>query len=342
MISIREAISTILKQRPAIYGVLAIWVMLFHIANRIGVPGTPGIITPLVNMGNVAVDVFLLLSGYCVYESWKKDPSIKRFYFKRFLRILVPYLIFSIPLYLWKNVVEVKTFNPNAIIGDVSTYNFWVYGMQTTWYVCAILLFYLLIPILGLLMKKNKFCGIIVLVAIYVLNQVLWMLLPSYSVTSIAWTRLPVFALGVFLSCHGDTIEVKKPKVVKYALVLLAVLFTMIFPYREWYRNVFGNKPEYLWTGYILLAPGLLIILFEVVRRLPGFVNKGLELIGSVSLEIYIIHVFALRVLDYYKLQTVLNAWYFVIVPVATIGIALVYYYIKTLIKHGIKRTATV
>ena len=51
-------LNVILEQRAAIYGILSIWIMLFHIAKRIGVPGNPGIISPLINMGNVAVDIF--------------------------------------------------------------------------------------------------------------------------------------------------------------------------------------------------------------------------------------------------------------------------------------------
>ena len=292
MITVKDVFTTILKRRSAIYGVLAIWVMLFHIAMRIGVPGNPGVVTPLINMGNVAVDVFLLLSGYCVYQSWVKDHNLFRFYLKRVVRILIPYLIFAIPLYLWKNAVELTPFSIKAFIGDVSTFNFWVHGMQTTWYVCAIFLFYAIVPLLSLGIRKNKLFGILTIAGTVVLNQILWLVLPTYHVTSIVWTRLPVFTLGVFLSCHGSEIVIKRPKLWKCIFVLLAVLLTIVFPYRDWYKNVFGNNPEYLWTGYILLAPGLLWLLYKTITILSKWILCFLNLVGAVSLEIYIIHVF--------------------------------------------------
>ena len=331
MDTLKKGFKSLLTKRSEIYGVLALWVMWFHIANRVSVPGAPGIITPLINMGNVAVDVFLLISGYCVHESWKKDHSIKSFYLKRFLRILIPYLIFATPLYLWKNVIEGGNFNLNAIIGDISTLNFWRYGMQTTWYVCAILLYYILVPILSVFVRKNRIIGIGVILCSYLLNQILWWVLPSYSVTSIAWTRLPVFILGIFISCHGEVIRINTKKW-KTALIFIAVLLTIVFPYREWYKSFFGNRPEYLWAGYVFIAPGVLLIIYEVVLRLPDIINKWLRVFGKVSLEIYIIHVFVLRILDYFKLQKVLFAWYYVVVTLITLGIALLYYYMKNLI----------
>ena len=150
MKTVDEYLAEILKHRATIYGVLSIWIMFFHIARRIGVPGNPGIISPLINMGNVAVDIFLFLSGYCVHESWKRDRSIRRFYSKRLSRILVPYFVFAVPLYAWKYLVETIG-GLVDFIGDILSYNFWKSGMQTTWYASAIILFYIVLPFLSFL-----------------------------------------------------------------------------------------------------------------------------------------------------------------------------------------------
>ena len=63
--------SKLLEKRNTIYGVCAIWIVLFHTFRRIGMPYIP-VLTNIVGIGNMAVDVFFFFSGLCLALSVKK------------------------------------------------------------------------------------------------------------------------------------------------------------------------------------------------------------------------------------------------------------------------------
>ena len=92
----------ILKYRNQIYGLCAIWIVLFHIQRRLGFPEVP-ILTPLLKMGNAGVDVFMFLSGYCLCLSFKRNNDLGRYFKKRVMRVVVPYLVIAIPYFLYKS-----------------------------------------------------------------------------------------------------------------------------------------------------------------------------------------------------------------------------------------------
>ena len=316
--------------------------MFFHIAERIGVPGSPGGISQLLDMGDVAVDIFLLLSGYCVYKSWEKDSNLIHYYSKRLIRIFVPYLIFGIPLFLLYNYVSAGTLNIHAVIGDITSFNFWINGSRTMWFVFAILLYYFILPFESYLIQKKEWIGVCIIISTYIFNQFLWWLMPSYSGNSIAWTRLPIFTIGVFLSCYDIKISVKRAGIIKYLFVIIAVLFVLIFPYRSWYRKVFGHRTQYLWIGLALLVPGSLWIISKFVNHLPGWFNHILGLIGSVSLELYIIHLLILKLFEYLRIQEVLKGWCYIIVPAISIGVALLYLLCEKTVHNALARKSQV
>ncbi|MCD7815569.1 MAG: acyltransferase, partial [Bacteroides sp.] len=60
---------------------------------------------PMAMYGNCGVDAFLILSGIGLYCSYTKDPSIIRFYRKRGLRVVIPYLIIGLPYLVWKDII---------------------------------------------------------------------------------------------------------------------------------------------------------------------------------------------------------------------------------------------
>ena len=83
----------ILQNRNEIYGFCALWIMVFHIEKQVGLPWHIPFFTPFIQMGNAGVDVFMLLSGYCLCLSFARNPDWKSFYKKRVVRVVLPYLI---------------------------------------------------------------------------------------------------------------------------------------------------------------------------------------------------------------------------------------------------------
>ena len=90
------------KYRTLLMGIAIITILIFHFvedchsANH----NYEGLIRLYkICIGSSGVDIFLLLSGFGLYYSFKKNDNIKEFYTKRFTKILIPYLIVAI-LYL--------------------------------------------------------------------------------------------------------------------------------------------------------------------------------------------------------------------------------------------------
>ena len=101
----------LLEKRNTIYGILAIWIIVFHTYRKISMPYIP-IVTNIVAIGNMSVDVFFFFSGLCLALSAMKHNYQKDgwgvYYRRRFSSILIPYLIICIPYYLWSATFEIS------------------------------------------------------------------------------------------------------------------------------------------------------------------------------------------------------------------------------------------
>ena len=177
----------LLEKRNTIYGMCALWIVLFHIFRRIGMPYIP-IVTNIVGIGNIGVDIFVFLSGLCLSLSAEKRKEFQlhvsertrdffwgvqatalfNYYKRRFKRILVPYFLICIPYYLWYAMFEKhgSIMRRGVIfVANLTSAAFWIKGTQTTWYVYGILIFYLLFPLLYMVIRRGSRLKIISLMA---------------------------------------------------------------------------------------------------------------------------------------------------------------------------------
>ena len=97
-----EAIS---EYRSEIYGISIFWISLFHMSEHTKFEIFDGIpvlhyLQEVVKRGNMGVDVFLFISGICLYFSFVKNQDILAFMKKRVSRIMYPLLFTSVPLWL--------------------------------------------------------------------------------------------------------------------------------------------------------------------------------------------------------------------------------------------------
>lgn len=140
--------------RTEIMGFAAVCIILCH-ANVSGVV-TPKPIHYLLSLGNVGVDIFLLLSGMGMYFSFEKrgifadflDSNIHwggvvRWYLSRYKRILTPYFVITTPWWIYFAITR------NTGISDfflnLSTIGYWIkhYG---AWYVALLIPLYFITP----------------------------------------------------------------------------------------------------------------------------------------------------------------------------------------------------
>ena len=106
-------------------------------------------------VGDMGVDVFFFVSGLGMFFAWSKKPALKQFYINRFLRIVPTWFLVNLIVQFetiisgqidwWK---EIKCFTGLSFILDGNLY---------FWYVPAILLLYLLTPVIMKQYEKETF-----------------------------------------------------------------------------------------------------------------------------------------------------------------------------------------
>lgn len=193
------------KYRSSIMGVAIIWIMLFHLE------GQTNIFTYMLGKANFTiigyggVDIFLFYSGFGLYYSWQKHPSIKLFFKKRFLRILPTYWIAVFFLYF----LVLQCINWKDMLLMLTTFGFWI-QKANEWYISAIIAFYLLFPLYMYFFQKNPLKSVVIWSMFGIIASFLIGII--YPTIIIYFTaRIPIFFIGVFfasLVSKGKTLPV--------------------------------------------------------------------------------------------------------------------------------------
>ena len=275
--------SAISKFRGEIMGVACIWIILHHFKGTIS-------FYPLSRLslyGNAGVDIFLFLSGIGLYFTFQKNEPMSLFYKKRFVRLLIPYILICVPFYVWRFLYLGGT---NLWL-DITQLSFPLSRTILTWYIPAIFVFYLLFPLVYKLQNtkriQNKTVLVILLSVFYMLLLLIFKKLSPtlYENIEIMLTRFIIF----FIGCYFGRAVFKK-KGLPSEWVALGFSYTIIwFLIRET-----AGLPTF-WTRLSCgpLAISICIVLSYLFTYLKqqNFLLKVLRFFGRYSLEIYLTHV---------------------------------------------------
>lgn len=188
-------ITLLSTQRSFIMGIAILWVAWFHTDLPVGIPG----LSFLRETGYGGVDLFFLMSGIGAYYSLTKNPDTFSYIKNQAKRILPSYYPFiAVWLIMMKMTAEIYG---TEIIGNLTMMGWWCESRcQFNWYTNAIWLFYLLAPVfVGAICKtedRKKRMGITVLLMVvgFLVSMTFW-----HSLLLTAFSRLPVFILGIYL-----------------------------------------------------------------------------------------------------------------------------------------------
>ena len=221
----------VLKYRSQIYGILSIWVLLFHLNAQIGFPEL-GIkpLSELIKRGDMAVDVFLFLAGYCASLSLARCDKRDAFMKKRFLRVGLPLLIIAIPYFAWRDCF-VNHLGLLRFCYDVSGLSFWVGGDLDIWFGVAIILLYLLSPAIYRIIRDKTFNTYLIgLLVTFIFCLAVFD--PHLIKVHLAWMRFPIYVLGMICGCqHPFQITLFNSKIssiIVYSLIFFSYLFISI------------------------------------------------------------------------------------------------------------------
>lgn len=278
-------LSNISRFRGELMGIAMLFVILFHVS----LP-REDYLFGLRRIGNVGVDMFLFLSGIGLWFSWSKNPSLKRFFLRRFLRVYPAWLIMACLFYIprfhggdgraWMDLIGEISFN----------WDFWQHGELNFWYIPAIMMLYLFAPPYMELIRRHPIYRWLPVV------MILWCILVQYVTPihqavghlEIFWSRVPIFFIGINMGemvRQGRTMD--GASIWMILLMFLMTLLSSVFLE----QNLHGQFPLYVERMlYIPLTVTTILLLNRVFRRLPDVVNRMFRWIGTLSLEAYLIH----------------------------------------------------
>lgn len=264
---------SIAEKRWMLFGISCIWIFYRH--TFYFEHFSFSILDPIIRIGDCGVDIFLFLSGYGLYFSFSKmDSRITDFYHKRLWRILPTVVL----LFVTFAVIELMI---GKSIDDFLSVRFWFYQIYAKyWYVGAILLFYLLFPLIYYILKISP---VVLIASAYIIGiggigMVDFFDIGVLGQLRVYFARIPIFVLGSVLAYKHQWFE---QKTCLYMMFLFGVILAYTMP-KDIQR-----------LTYSLMTPAIILVLQKYINYLPRFINVIIQEIGRASLEFYLIHIFA-------------------------------------------------
>ena len=306
------------RYRTILMGFAVIMIIMCH-APQYGV-AMPEVVSSILSRGGLGVDIFLFLSGLGCWFSLSKGGPLKRWYYKRFIRIFVPYFLIQIPFCFF--YLCIGEFDWRHELTVFSTAGFWLWH-EGAWYVALLLPLYLLTPLVYKLLQNDKrllisIILIISLVSVCMLNIKCVNGTTHEIFSNLQWAfgRVPSFVMGMAIApCVKNGIKVN----------YLLIIFCSLITYVSIHQFVSKDAP----TQWCLVPPVLAVMIF-LLNKLKNF--KWFFVIigwmGAISLESYLANIYLPNIVKFYFVPyksgcQILYGGYLEYFLVGVIGIAL-------------------
>lgn len=269
--------------RSELMGIACFWIMLHH--NFIHWSSWARPIRLFLAFGGCGVDIFLLLSGMGLYQSWNKKPSLSLFYKRRLFRLFFPYCFLGLPFWLIYDLIIKK----GNFFFDLCFISFPLQGEHTFWFIPAIAVFYFLFPLLYAVIFKSSdnqlYRSVILIWTTLIISIILWKLMPNfYKNTGIALTRTGVFIMGIYLGSYVSKNAQFHRHTSFFCLIFCSSLILLIktVPIPALWMRFF----------YLGLSLALCILCINLLSlNIAPHIRAFFHFLGTRSLELYILHI---------------------------------------------------
>lgn len=248
-----------------------------------------------------AVPMFIFVSGFVMYNKYKYRFSIKNYYKKRFISILVPYLIFSlIYCIINKQLGLFPIFTLNSVKDAIFHFN----ANGHFWYIKLILTFYVFYPaiITYYEVTKNYFTNYILFA--FSLSIIIMYLIGSF-IPSLnfllqnPFKYLIYFLFGIYTNDYYEKISQVLKKISTKKIIVLSILiiilplFSMFQVVNSRYDTQFLSFIPYylqivLLSTHILHMCIFIFCLYILILYKPRF--SIFKKIGEYSFGIFLVH----------------------------------------------------
>jgi peptidoglycan/LPS O-acetylase OafA/YrhL len=310
---------------------------------------------PVVIFSRFAVPVFVFISGFVLYLKYARDLNYKDFYKKRFLKIIPPYIIFSILYYFYNGfVIKNMSFNIKDLVYQIITAKAHIH----LWYLLLIIQLYLLFPFILKIYLKIKRKNLFVLVIFII--QITWRIIHPEIKEKLECSVCNVFQLflrdvifdrrfflsqiaylifGFYLSTNINFIKKHILNITAVMIIIIAIAINSLIYVRG--INIYDSIPN-IPTSFmipvriinIFLFTATIVILYQIANRFINYsvkiqLIKTIKEYGLHSYGIYLIHAGIISILSVFLLKAGLeysNILFYVLLLIATIPLS---YYIS-------------
>lgn len=224
----------LIRHRAGLMGIAAV---MIYFAHAYAFVNLKGIAASLFSLGNVGVDIFLLLTGFGMAFSFSRRPGLRAFYHKRAVRIGVPFLCLSVPYFLYADFFMFAssraTFTRFAL--DCSSLSYWIFHTGA-WYVSMLVPLYLATPLWASFERQFSqkafpaFIGVALSLVLYFTMTGLPALDPVAANVAFVAKRLPSFFVGFWIGSTfllGNLLRMRRWEAVTLSFVALAAWFSL-------------------------------------------------------------------------------------------------------------------
>ena len=261
-----------MKNKKSIMAFAALQILIFHLWINISSSEIENFIKQISYIG---VDIFFFLSGYSLYRS--DTGNYFQFIGNRFRTVYSKFILFAL-IAAWVN-----KWNMGYVLKVISGIDLIQNGGKAfLWFLPAIMLFYLIVPLYKKIDAKNRAIAVSTLGIVWILIALVF----TYGVKTVPiaiwWNRIPIFFIGYYLAWFYTNRKItghKTAYILGFALVAAADVIPV---YRYAYKMKLNQPIEDMF--YILVIP-LVIGIAYLVSMVKE--NKLTIAIGSSSLELY-------------------------------------------------------
>lgn len=292
-----------LDKSKAIQGFAAVAIIVHHLAQELAQDaGAIGFFTEL---GVLFVGIFFFFSGYGLYTSLKtKENYLKGFLKKRLVTILVPFYM-CILVFTAAACIGGMKFTPVQLVGILSG---WFLINQHMWYIVEIAILYLAFYIIYRLIKNRTAATVVMGIFVIAMMAGSLMLAHGKDMSASGWFQGEwwynssfLFVIGIIVSKHSEGLRRIARKGYIIWLLVLAALLALLGPqtvymlrrYSYWSEipgetRAILDKLRCLSVQLPWIISFVLFLLLIMMR--VRFGNPVLKFLGSISLELYLIH----------------------------------------------------
>ena len=231
-------------------------------------------------LGNLGVDIYVLISGYFLCK--------QKFSIKRLIKIYLQIYFYSIAIYFIFLGFGKISFDVNSFLKS-----FFPIIFEVWWFATAYIILYLLSPFLNKLIDSLSKKGYEKLLVILL---TIWCIIPTFTTKipsgNTLTTCIMLYLIGGYIRNYGIAyLEKHKDKIGKYFLVALFLfLSTSVFlNILGLYKPIFALHAAHFYSRESIFTIFLTVMFFYLFIQY-NFFNKFINHIASCTFGIYLIH----------------------------------------------------